>query len=163
MKRKILLIFCILATMLLLAAGCSQPVVQPATPTPTQTQEPGTSVATPGETIGPEVTTPPYIEGPIPSQYEVTVQVDRNTVATDPTITIEFRGGKGINFVSTLDVMVITSDGRVLQESLYKPQVNDKVVMQGSMGTDRVQVFVTLVTGDRYMIKDEEHSFRRYN
>ena len=59
--------------------------------------------------------------------------------------------------------MIITSDGRVLQDSLYKPQVNDKVVMQGSTGTDRVQVFVMLVTGDTYKIYDEEHSFRRYN
>jgi len=163
MKQKILPIFCILAMLFLLAAGCSQPAVQPATPTPTQTQATGTPVATPGETGGPEVTTPPYVEGPIPSQYEVKVQVDRNTVATDPTITIEFRGGKGINFVSTMDVMVITSDGRVLEESVYKPQVNDKVVMQGSTGTDRVEVFVTMVNGDRYKIHDAEYPFRSYS
>jgi hypothetical protein len=163
MQQKVILIFCILATLFLLAAGCSQPAVQPATPTPTQTQVPGTPVVTPAETTKPEVTTPPYIEGPIPSQYTVEVQVDRNTVATDPTITIIFRGGKGINFVSTMDVMVITSDGRVLQESVYKPQVNDQVVMHGSTGTDRVEVYVTLVNGDRYKIYDAEHPFRSYS
>ncbi|HUU75984.1 MAG TPA: hypothetical protein VMW63_07840, partial [Methanoregulaceae archaeon] len=161
MKQKILISFCIMAVLFLLAAGCTQPAAPPATPTPTA--PPGTPVPTTSATVAP-VITPDYIEGPIPSQYSVDVQVDRNTVSIDPKITITYRGGKGINFVSTLQVKVTTSDGRVITpDALYKPQVNDEVVVQGSTGTDRVEVFVTIVNGDRYKIYDQEHAFRTYS
>jgi hypothetical protein len=104
-----------------------------------------------------------YIDGPLPTSYTVTVDVVRNTVSTEPTITVTFRGGKGINFVSQVETVVTRSDGVVTSETMNKPAVNDNVVITGTRGTDRVEVFVRLVNGERYKIYDQELAFRSFN
>ncbi len=151
MKSKGILFICILMATFLLVAGCTQTPTTPATPTPTvpvtvPTTAPATPTAAP--TLG-------YIEGPIPTQYEVSVQVDRNTIVTPPIITATFRGGKGINFVSSIQVVVTRSDGQVIEKTMQKPQVNDKVEIEGTRGKDQVQVFANLVNGNRYKITDQ--------
>ncbi len=151
MKSKSILIITVIMATFLLAAGCTQTPTTPPTPTPTvpvtvPTTAPATPTAAP--TLG-------YIEGPIPTQYEVSVQVDRNTIVTPPIITATFRGGKGINFVSSIQVVVTRSDGQVIEKTMQKPQVNDKVEIEGTRGKDQVQVFVTLVNGNRYKITDQ--------
>jgi hypothetical protein len=100
----------------------------------------------------------------MPSNFDVSVDVDRNVVAIDPKITVTFRGGKGINVLSSVDVVVTRSDGIVRKESMIRPQVGTSTEILGTTGTDRVQVFVTLVTRDPppgpYLIFDEELPFR---
>jgi hypothetical protein len=158
--RTVLIVFLVAAA--LLAAGCSQPSPPPATPTPT----PVPTTITPLPTMITPVPTPTldYIPGPIPSNFEVTVDVDRNVVSIDPKITATFRGGRGINFVYSVDVVVTLSDGSVEKASMIRPKVNDYVEILGTTGTDRVQIFVTLMTKDPppgpYLIFDEELPFR---
>jgi len=161
MKTLVLIVFCALIGLLVLGAGCTQPSSGPVTPSPTATTAQPTlqpTVATPAvtPTLG-------FIEGSLPSQYDVTVTVVRNTVATNPLITTTFRGGKGVNFLSSMDVIVSRSDGQVVTQSLEKPQVNSVIDLQGTLGTDRVEVFVSLVNGDRYRIFDQSMPFRSYN
>jgi len=163
MKAVVVIGICAFVGRMVLGAGCTLPATGPSTqattPVPT-TAEPTTqqTVATP------EVTpTLGYIAGSIPTQYEVIVEVDRNRVATNPLITATFRGGKGINFISTMEVVVSRSDGQVISKIQEKPQVNSKVEIMGTQGTDRVEIFVTLVNGDRYRIKDESLAFRSYS
>jgi hypothetical protein len=156
MKAKGILFICVLMAMFLLAAGCTQTPSTPATPTPTvPVTVPTTAPATP--TAAPTLD---YTEGPIPSQREVSVQVDRNTVVTPPIITATFRGGKGTTFVSSIQVVVTRSDGQVIEKTMQKPQVNDKVEIEGTRGKDRVQVFVNLAEGKRYKIYDQEFETR---
>ncbi len=89
--------------------------------------------------------------------------MDRNRVAITPNITVTFRGGKGINFVHSMDVVVSRSDGRIVTGSLYKPQVNDYLELEGTRGTDNVEVFINLITGDRYRVYNNPEAFRSYN
>lgn len=158
--RTVLII--LLVTAALLAAGCSQPSPPPSTPTPT----PVPTTITPVPTTITPIPTPTldYIPGPMPANFEVTVDVDRNVISIDPKITVTFRGGRGINYVYTIDVVVIRSDGVVEKASMSRPKVNDYVEILGTTGTDRVQIFVTLVTKDPppgpYLIYDEDLPFR---
>ncbi len=94
----------------------------------------------------------------MPGDKSVAISVDRSAV--NPNITITFRGGAGINFVATMDTVLTRSDGVVMQDSLPRPRVNDQITMIGSkevseMRADRLQVFITLVTGDKYLIYDQ--------
>jgi hypothetical protein len=166
MQAKVFLTSFILIGMFLLVAGCTQTTIPPPTTTTTPTTVHTTAAPpTMQPTTPATVTTTPAldsIEGPLPSQYMVDVQVDRNTVSTAPTITVTFRGGKGINFVSSMDVVLTRSDGQVAKETILKPRVNSQVTMDGTRGTDRVQVFVTMVDGNRYRVYDQELAFRSY-
>ena len=158
--RSVLIILLVAAA--LLAAGCSQPATPPAPPALT----PVPTTITPLPTVITPIPTPTldYIPGPMPSNFAVTIDVDRNVVSIDPKITLTFRGGSGINYVYTVDVVVTRSDGVVEKATLSRPKVNDYVEILGTTGTDRVQVFVTLVTKDPppgpYLIYDENLPFR---
>ena len=158
--RTVLII--LLVAVALLAAGCSQPASPPATPVPT----PVPTTITPLPTVITPVPTPmlTYIPGPMPNNFAVTIDVDRNVVSIDPKITVTFRGGRGINYVYAVEVVVTRSDGAVEKATLSRPKVNDYIEILGTTGTDRVQVFVTLVTKDPppgpYLIYDEELPFR---
>lgn len=163
MKRSLLILVGITMVLCIWMAGCSQPSQEQTTPTPTTMPVTTATTAVPtSPTQGPSPTAG-FIEGPLPSQYSVDVQVVRNTVATSPMITVTFRGGKGINFVHSMDVVVSRSDGQIVTGSLYKPKVNDQLDLEGTRGTDRVEVFINLITGDRYRVYDQAHPFRSYN
>lgn len=163
MKRSLWILVGITLVLCIWMVGCTQPSQEQTTPAPTTmpVTTAATSVPT-SPTQGPPPTAG-YNEGPLPSQYSVDVQVVRNTVATSPTITVTFRGGKGINFVHSMDVVVSRSDGRIVTGSLPKPQVNDQLDLEGTRGTDRVEVFINLITGDRYRVYDQALPFRSYN
>jgi hypothetical protein len=158
--------FRIIAVVLLIGAaifiaGCTQ-VTPPPEPTPSPTSTPQPTETTIPPT--PEPTSLAYIPGPMPSNFAVAADVDRNTVAIKPVITVTYRGGRGINYVYSMEVVVTRSDGVVLQDTILRPRVNDAIVLEGTTGTDRVQVFITLVTRDPppgpYLIFDEEMRFR---
>ncbi|HII75889.1 MAG TPA: hypothetical protein HA264_02330 [Methanolinea sp.] len=163
MRAIFFVVLCALAGLLVLGAGCTQPSTGPATQV--QTPVPTTAQPTASPTVATPVATPTlgYIEGPLPAQYMVDVQVDRNTVAITPSIIATYRGGKGTNFVYSVDVTVTRSDGQVITKSLERPQVNQQVEIEGTRGTDRVEVFVNLVNGERYRIYDQSLAFRTYN
>ena len=167
MNYRIFLIIAGILCALLLSAGCTQaPVTPPATtvvtavPTTvpmTATLVPTTAVATP--------TTPPLEPQPVdtlPSYQSVTVDVVRNVVAINPSITAAFRGGLGTTATAAMDMTVIKSDGTVEQKQIRNPKVNDQIVIQGTTGTDRVVVKVTMVDGKTYTIYDQKMDFRSY-
>ncbi|OPX67650.1 MAG: hypothetical protein A4E37_01307 [Methanoregulaceae archaeon PtaB.Bin056] len=163
MKAFVFAVLCMFAGLLVLGAGCTQPSSGPSTPVPTPVATTPQPTTTP--TVATPVATPTlgYIDGPMPTQYVVDVQVDRNTVAISPGIIATYRGGKGTNFVYSMDVTVTRSDGQVITKSIERPQVNSKVEIEGTRGTDRVEVFINLVNGERYRIYDQSLAFRTYN
>ena len=153
MKGTILVILLLAATALLLS-GCTDSSEPPGSLTPV------TTVTTMSPVITPTITQAiaDYLTGPMPGDKSVAISVDRSAV--NPNITITFRGGAGINFVATMDTLLTRSDGVVMQDSLSRPRVNDHITMVGTKEVsetraDRLQVFITLVTGDKYLIYDQ--------
>lgn len=164
MKGKILFIL-LLTAAAILVAGCTQPSAP---------REPGTAVTTVPTTVpatSPAVTqpaatpVPDYKTEPLPRDKAVSISVDRNAV--NPAITITYRGGQGINFVAIMEAVLTRSDGVVVSDSIRKPQVNDQIILEGTREVsdskaDRIQVFITLVTGDKYLIYDETLPFKSH-
>lgn len=98
------------------------------------------------------------ISGLPPSNKAVEVQVNRDPIFTD--IAVIFRGGKGQYFVQEIDVRATLSDGTIINEKLGS-NVNDEIVIQGTTGEDRIEVFVSYLDGTRYKIYDEYHKFKQ--
>jgi len=89
----------------------------------------------------------------IPPQEEISVSVEKaGTYST--TIITHFNGGKGINFVSRIDVRVTRPDCSVVSGQL-KPMVGETLELEGTQGTDRVEVVATMKSGNVYTIIDQ--------
>lgn len=89
----------------------------------------------------------------IPPQQEVSVSVEKaGTYST--TIITHFNGGKGINFVSRIDVKVTRPDCSVVSGQV-KPIMGETLELEGTQGTDRVEVVTTMTSGDVYKIIDQ--------
>jgi len=138
-----LLIFCIA---LILIAGCNQMVTPKETPTltPTPTAQ---STATPGLQPGPTDVVPPF--------QQVAIQVTKNTVATNPWVSVLFAGGSGQSYVTVMNATIIRSDGITETKSASYPPINTNLVFNGTTRTDRVIVNVSYTDGHTYTVKDE--------
>ena len=142
---------CVLA-FLIACAGCVQeqkPVTTAPTPEPTDTQV----IPAPAS----------YVPGPtdvIPPSYNIQIQVDRNQVSIHPDIIVTFRGGTGISLISSLEVKVTRSDGLVETGFLPMPNIGDKITIEGTTGSDRVEVFAHMKNGEVYKIYDQLLAFR---
>jgi hypothetical protein len=71
------------------------------------------------------------------------------------TIITHFDGGKGLMYTSRLDVRVTHPDGTVVTGGIQKPKMGDTVELAGTNETDRVEVMVTMVSGDVYKVIDQ--------
>ena len=155
----VLVVFC--ATAFLCGCTQQQPQPEPTTlPTTVPTTLPPTTL--PPTPIVTKVSLEPEPTDQLPDIYRVEVSVDRNSVAITPDITVTFNGGKGMNFVSLLDVQVVRSDGTTETKQMYKPQMGEQLTLGGTKGIDRVIVYVTLQTGERYKIFDEKKAFKSF-
>lgn len=148
---------------LTLAAGCSQPASVPqATPAPTAEE---TAIATSAAT--PVPTTVSLTPGPtetLPSAWAIDVQVESNSQTIDPQIIATFRGGKGQNLISGIDVIVTRSDGVVEEALMTQPfTVGKSVSLPGTtQNKDRAEVWAITPQGDRVKIFDAYIPFRQY-
>ncbi len=126
---------------------------------------PGGSPTTP--TTLPTPTAPSGLEPTptdvVPPAYLVEVTVDKNTIPTNPDITVSYRDGAGTNLVAQMDVIVIRSDGVVETRTVTKPDLSTILVFPGTTGTDRVVVFVSYYNGSRYKIYDRIAPFQPLN
>ena len=94
----------------------------------------------------------------IPPQEEISVSVEKaGTYST--TIITHFNGGKGINFVSRLEVRVTRPDCSVVSGQL-KPMVGETLELEGTQGSDRVEVVVTMKSGNVYTIIDRQMPYK---
>ena len=132
---------------LVLLAGCMQqeaPVMP--TPSPTPTVMPPDLSPVPTDTVPPE--------------YSVHVTVTRNTYSFNPLVRVEFRGGRGMGLVSSLDAEIIRMDGTVGTARLEEPAIGGYMELPGTTGRDRVIVTATMMNGERYRIFDQVLEFR---
>jgi len=166
--RKILTIagMLVLCTVLVLAAGCTQPEKPVVTPVATAVE----TMATPAPTAIP--TTISLTPGPtqtLPDMWSLDVQVAGNGEAIDPQIITTIRGGKGLNFILKVDVKVTRADGKVETGSIPRQttyRVGDSVSLPvtSQMGNvNRVEVTATDPQGNPVKIFDDYVPFRTYN
>jgi hypothetical protein len=163
MKKTLgIALICVLCSIFVLAAGCTQPGTPPVTPTPTvETAVPPTPTPSP--------TTVSLTPGPtqtLPEIWNIEVQVTHNGLSYDPQITVSCQGGKGLNFIQQIDVRVTRPDGAVENGIIAKPLYKGKsVTLTGSGVTgklDRVEIWATTPQGDKVKIYDEYVCFRCY-
>lgn len=159
MKVQGVLILCIL--LFLLCSGCidnsKQESVKPViTAQPQETEKPVPQEKTTHQvTITPETENKTNIfdQSPIDPPADLAVSV---TAQKDPiysTIVISFNGGKGQDLVQALNTQTTLSTGEIIENSLGKKK-GDEVVVNGTRGSDRVQVTVTYMTGETYLVLD---------
>lgn len=132
---------------LVLLAGCTQPgrevnispVVTPAIAVPDLSPEPTDAV---------------------PPDYRIAIAVSRGTLSFNPVIKVEFRGGQGMQTLSSLEGFVIRSDGTTLTAALARPSIGEFMEITGTTGKDRIIVYARMMNGERYRIYDQVLEFR---
>jgi hypothetical protein len=153
MKRTLILLAIAVLVVCALTAGCTSPTQVEIKPTettaaPTPPPTPSTSAAT--------VVSIPLAVETLPAEQAVDIVVYKER--PDATIHLVYNGGMGEIFVQNVMMRVIRSDGQVdeqyLNEGTRKPRRGDELVMDGTRGTDRVEVFLTSA-GKTYKIFDE--------
>ena len=140
------LIFCALL------AGCTSPTgtaITTATATIPQTQP---TFPTPVVTIIP---TPAPVET-LPPEQAVDLVLSKQR--PDASIHLLYNGGKGEVFVQNVMMKVTLSNGQVIQQYMNdgnrRPQRGDELVVDGTRGSDFVQVYVTSA-GRTYKVIEE--------
>lgn len=141
------------AGVLLAGAGCVSPGEPAVTPTvpPTIASPTAPPVSTPVPTT--KVSLEPGPTETLPQEWPVSVTVEKSGLYSR-TIIARFDGGKGLTFVSRMDVRVTFSDGTLKTGSIIKPKMGDAVEIMGTDGTDRVEVLLLMENGVTYRIID---------
>jgi hypothetical protein len=140
MKCTLFLLTALVLVICALSAGCTSPtkaeIKAVDTPTP-----PPTTVTTSVATV---VSTPVAIDTLPPEQF---IDLQLTKERPDFSLHLLYNGGKGEIYIQNILMKVTRSDGQVLQQYMNdgqrKPRRGDELVIQGSRGSDRVEVFVT--------------------
>jgi hypothetical protein len=145
---------------IIFTAGCTggggqTTPAQTALPTPIDTM----AVFTAAHTTSIVGSTQPGPTQTIPPGEAVSVSVEKaGTYST--TIIAHFDGGKGINFVSRIEVRVTRPDGSAEIKNL-QPEVGKEVEIEGTQGTDRIEVTAYMKSGKVYKIIDQQMPYKR--
>ena len=94
----------------------------------------------------------------LPEGTQLFIQADKNSINAE--VNVQFTGGPGQGLVRDNQVILTRSDGTVTQGTLDFNQRLSEVSLQGSRGTDRLQVIVTLRSGVTYTIMDKLMPYR---
>ncbi len=141
--------FIILICAAIALAGCTGTQNFPGTATPAS----GTSTGT-GPAGGSLVTSP---TDAVPDYHAVKVDVgEKDYLGNIPVI---FQGGKGQSAVTKIDVKFTRADGQFQMLTLGIKK-GDEVELQGTKQTDRVEIFVSMNTGQTYRIVDVLSPYR---
>lgn len=158
MHYRPLFVLALVLAVLLTVAGCSSPEKPVVTPTPTTV--PTTEPTTPPTPV--PTTKASIIPGPtdmLPDQWPVSITVEKSGMYSTTIIT-HFDGGKGLMYVSRMDVRVTHPDGTVLTDGLAKPRMGDTLEIAGTNGTDRVEVNLLMASGETYKVVDQQMAYK---
>jgi hypothetical protein len=140
------LVFCALF------AGCTSPTGVEIKPTMTPVPTFPPTVRT---TDFPAILTPLPVET-LPEEQFVDLVLSKQR--PDSSIHLLYNGGKGEVFVQNIMIKVTLSNGQVVQQYMNegnrKPRRGDELVIEGTRGTDFVQVYLTSA-GRTYKVKEE--------
>jgi hypothetical protein len=148
MKHISLIVAVFILVLLLACSGCTN------TPqTPPVTQPPTT--APPATTAVPVMTATPEPLRTLPSGQMIDLELTKDRTYSE--IDLLYNGGRGEMFTQKIMMRVTRSDGQVIEQEMSggnKPKRGDEIVMQGTRGSDRCEVYVT-TAGTTYKVKDE--------
>ncbi|MDD4137406.1 MAG: hypothetical protein PHT99_05865, partial [Methanoregula sp.] len=121
------------------------------TPTPVPTVISTTTIST-------VVATPVQVDT-LPAEQYVDLQLSKER--PDYTLHLIYNGGKGEGNVVNVLMKATLSDGRIVEKYMNdgqrKPRRGDEIIIQGTRGSDRVEVFVTSA-GRTYKVLDQQLS-----
>jgi hypothetical protein len=150
-KSLVILLFLGLAGCALFS-GCTSPTATGITPAATMLPTPPPAVPTSEATVIP---TPVPVET-LPAEQVVDLVLSKQR--PDSSIHLLYNGGKGEVFVQNIMMKVTLSNGQVVQQIMNdgnrKPRRGDELVIEGTRGSDFVQVYLTSA-GKTYKVKEE--------
>ncbi len=151
--QKILVMSAFLGLVLCaLFAGCTSPTQAEIKPAATTVPTPPPTMPAPLTTV---VSTPLPVET-VPSEQDVDLVLSKQR--PDSSIHLLYNGGKGEVFVQNVMMKVTLSNGKVVQQYMNdgnrKPRRGDELVIEGTRGSDLVQVYITSA-GRTYKVKEE--------
>lgn len=159
MKRAIILVTAVMLACCALIAGCTSPTAAEIKPVEmTVTTSSGTSLPTSAPT--PVATTDLVVTLP-PEQF-VDLQLTKDR--TNGEIHLLYNGGKGELYVQRIQMRATLSDGTVIDQYLdegRKPRRGDELIIPGTRGSDRCEVYVTS-SGKVYKVMDQSLMSVRY-
>jgi hypothetical protein len=142
MKSTLFLLTALALVLCALSAGCTSPTQ--AEIKPVDTSMPTTLPSPVTSSVATVVSTPVTVDTLPPEQF---VDLQLTKERPDFSLHLLYNGGKGEVFVQNVMMRVTLSDGQVIEQYLNdqqrKPRRGDELVMQGSRGSDRVEIFVT--------------------
>lgn len=124
-------------------------------PAPQMTPQRPPDSSIPGATA----TAPSGTFEPLPRDLEVFVSIQPKDSAGY--VTVQFDGGRGKASVKGIDARLTRPDGTVATGSMDMQAEFPEVTLQGSKGTDRVEVFVRFLSGKTYKVYDDQVLYRR--
>ena len=134
-----------------LSAGCTSPTEAEIRP-PETTTLPAPAPTTTISTVG---STPVQVDTLPPEQY---VDLQLTKERPDYTLHLLYNGGKGEAFVQNILMKATLSNGEVIERYMNdgqrRPRRGDEIIIKGTRGSDRVEVFVTSV-GRTYKALDQ--------
>jgi hypothetical protein len=89
--------------------------------------------------------------------------VEASKDMSNAVVTIQFNGGPGMGLVKDNRVVLTRSDGTVTEGKLNFRERLSSIQLQGTRGTDRVQVIITLYSGETRGIVDKLLPYRQYH
>jgi hypothetical protein len=149
MKNPIMATMAITLILLVTCTGCMntpQPAPAPLTPAVT---------AAPAATTVPVATSTPEHLQTLPPGQQVDLQLTKDRTYSE--IHLLYNGGGGEMFIQSVRMRVTRPDGQVIEQVMSngkKPGRGDEIVVQGTRGSDRCEVYVTSA-GTTYKVKDE--------
>lgn len=139
-----------------LSAGCTSPTQAEIKPLETPPTPVPTVIST--TTISTVVATPVQVDT-LPAEQYVDLQLSKER--PDYTLHLIYNGGKGEGNVVNVLMKATLSDGTVIEKYMNdgqrKPRRGDELIIQGTRGSDRVEVFVTSA-GRTYKVLDQPMS-----
>jgi len=123
------------------------------------TSQPNTTIArtiSPTRTVTPATVSKALIPQPtqtIPSGQKLYFQVQKSPITTR--IVVTFAGSAGHNSIKSADVKVTHPDGSVSTGILQPLKGISEIILDGSKGTDRVEIIALMSDGESYRVYDE--------
>ena len=135
------------------AAGCTSPTGV--------LMNSGTTTPSPQVTVSPEITSPTtgtfLPVQTLPAEQYVDVQLSKER--PDYSIHLLYNGGKGEIGVQNIFLKATLSDGQIIEKYMNdnqrQPRRGDEIIVKGTRGSDRVEVYITSV-GQTYKVLDKE-------
>jgi len=132
--------------------GPDNPAVSIITPLPDTTI---TRTISPTLTVTPTTTSRALIPQPtqtIPSGQKLYFQVQKSPITTR--IMVTFAGSAGHNSIKSADVTITHPDGSVSTGILQPLKGISEIILDGSKGTDRVEIIALMSDGESYRVYD---------